>query len=218
MPVCLLVVLVLAGCYPTLQVKMSDVSEDAEPDLDDDVIPGDPVEDPVEEEAEPPCDYPSGPYAFTAVGDVVGPMRWPTSIARPDDTGPADLEDLFCDPDVHSIFIQLVTITCPLCPGRMQDIALLRDHWETYGAKWIFIVADAATPAEADAYTEAQGVSFGWSTNDADNSLGAYSIVAAPIHGSTVPWTGVIRASDMQIVYEGTSPDVATIAEELASP
>ncbi len=218
MPVCLLVVLVLAGCYPELQVTMSDSTGDAEPDPAGDAIVDDPVEDVAEEEAAPPCEYPSGPYAFTAVGDVVGPMSWDSAVARPDDYGrPADLEDLFCDPDVHSIFIQIVTITCPYCPARMELIAYNRENWETYGAKWIFVVADATTPAEADAYTDAQGVSFGWSTNDTDNSMGAYTIAAAPIY-SGVPWTGVIRTSDMQIVYEGTSPDIVNIAQELASP
>jgi hypothetical protein len=216
MPLCLLLVLALAACDAKLGV---DFPLDADADVDAET---DPVEEPAEDvpEEEPePCEYPSGPYAFTAVGDTVAPMSWPSAVARPDDDGhPADLENLYCDADVHSIFIQAVLITCSACPGRMAEIASHRYDWEMYGAKWIFIVADATTPAEANAYTEAQGVSFGWSTNDADNSAGTYAIRAAPIHGGTltVPWTGVIRASDMQIYGEGSSLAIEAVAIELA--
>jgi hypothetical protein len=214
---CLLIALALTvTACDEVNVDFPDGDADADAETD-------PVEEPVEDvpEEEPePCEYPSGPYAFTEVGDTVADMRWPSAVARPDDYGrPADLENLYCDADVHSVFIQFVTITCPACPDRMREIALHRDHWVTYGAKWIFVVADAATPAEADAYTDAQGVSFGWSTNDADNSEGAYTIASSTIHGSLVPWTGVIDASDMKISHdepEGTSLDIAAIAIELA--
>ncbi len=212
----LLLVLALTACNPDVNVNFLDADADASPDTPEEI-----VEDVPEEEAAPPCTYPSEPYAFSAVGDVVAPMSWPSAIARPDDSGrPAHLELLYCDPDVHSIFIQLVTITCPACPTRMAEIASHRYDWETYGAKWIFVVADAATQAEANTYTSDQGVSFGWSTNDVDNSMGAYAIAAAPIHGSpvTVPWTGVISTSNMQIFGEGTSLDIVSIAAELATP
>jgi len=216
MPLRLLLVLALTACDSRLGVHFPDPDADASPDLAEEIIGEVP-----EEELPPPCVYPSGPYAFTAVGDTVAPMSWLSAVARPDESGrPADLEDLYCDPDVHSIFIQIVTTTCIYCPDRMSYIALLRDHWRTTGARWIFIVADAATPAEADAYTAVQGVTFGWSTNDADNTEGTNTIRSSTIHGSAVPWTGVIRTSDMQIFSEanGSALDIASIATELAPP
>jgi hypothetical protein len=209
-----LLALALVGCQPALNVDM-DTSTDAPPDTAADMI----EEDTVEEDSPPPCTYPDPPYSFTSVGDTVAPMSWPLAVARPDETTRADLEDFHCDPDVHSIFIQTVTIPCPYCPDRMREIGALRDHWETYGAKWIFIVLDASTPIEADGYTAAQSVSFGWSTNDMDNTVGARAIASSSIHDSTVPWTGVIRASDMQIVHDepsGTRLDIETIAMDLA--
>jgi hypothetical protein len=38
-------------------------------------------------------------------------MRWPSAVAGPDETLPADLLTLFCDPSVHSVFIQVATTT-----------------------------------------------------------------------------------------------------------
>jgi len=206
----------LAAC-DELNVTFEDASTDALSD-----VTGDPAEDTQEEELPPPCDYPSGPYAFNAVGDTVARMVWPDAERGLDETTGADLEAFYCDPDVHSVFIQLVTIDCPLCPTRMRDIGALSGHWEDFGAKWIFVVADAPSAAAADTYTKDQYVTFGWSTNDEDNSEGSNTIVAAPIHGSTVavPWTGVIRTSDMQIfdAASGSSLDIEAIARELASP
>ena len=210
---CLLAIVVAFAFSACDEVNVN-FPPDAEPDSTDD-----PIEDLPAEEAEPPCTYPDGPHAFTAVGDIAPPMSWPSAMARPDDLGsPASLADLHCDPDVHSIFIQYVTIACIYCPERMMQIAYLRDHWETHGAKWIFIVGDASDAVEANSYTEDQGVSFGWSTNDEDNSEGANYFRTSPIHDSSVPWTGVIRASDMQITHDeasGTSLDIEAIAVEL---
>jgi len=63
------------------------------------------------EESPAPCTYPVGPYAFRSVGDTVGPMAWPSAVPGPDETSTAaDLEEFFCDPDVHSVFV-LVTNT-----------------------------------------------------------------------------------------------------------
>jgi hypothetical protein len=62
-------------------------------------------------------------------------------------------------------------------------------------------------------------VTFGWRTNDADNSLGAGAIASSGIYDGT-PWIGVIRASDMQLVYDEPDDeylDVAAIATELAA-
>lgn len=91
----------LAACDPTIGVDFPVDATDEDTD----------AEDLIEEEPEPPCVYPEGPYLFTAVGDTVAPMRWPDAVARPDETGPADLEELYCDPDVHSIFIMTALTT-----------------------------------------------------------------------------------------------------------
>jgi hypothetical protein len=103
----------------------------------------------------------------------------------------------------------------------VQGVGEQRTVWEVYGAKWIFIVGDAGDNAAADAFIASLDVSFGWSTNDADNSPVPYAIRnAIGLHGGSVPWTGVIRTSDMQIAYEanGTSMDYESIATELYSP
>ena len=78
-------------------------------------------------------------------------------------------------------------------------------------------MADAGTAAQADAYINEYGVTFGWRTNDQDNTEGSYSIAYSYIYGG-YPWTGVIRASDMQLVYDESDTsylDIATIAAEL---
>jgi len=83
----------------------------------------------------------------------------------------------------------------------------------------VFIVADAGSAAEADTYVDSNGPTFGWRTNDADNTMGAGTISGSGIYGG-VPWTGVIRTSDMQLMYDEPDTsylDIAAIAEELAS-
>ena len=100
----------------------------------------------------------------------------------------------------------------------MREIGGLADHWETYGAKWIFVVVDASSAAGADTYVDNYIGSFGWRTNDADNSEGANTIASSPAFGAQ-PWTGVIRASDMVLVYDEPDDaylDLEAIAEELA--
>ena len=61
-------------------------------------------------------------------------------------------------------------------------------------------------------------MTFGWRTNDSDNSLGGATIASSTIYEG-VPWVGVIRTSDMQLVYDEPDDeflDVAAIATELA--
>ena len=63
-------------------------------------------------------------------------------------------------------------------------------------------------------------MTFGWRTNDSDNSLGGGTIASSDIYDG-VPWIGVIRASDMQLVYDEPDDeylDVAAIATELSTP
>lgn len=69
----------------------------------------DTVTDPGTDDTGGDCVYPTGPYAFNAVGDTVGPMQWPSAVAGVDEVLAADLEALHCDPNVHSIFIQIVS-------------------------------------------------------------------------------------------------------------
>jgi uncharacterized protein YfaP (DUF2135 family) len=81
-------------------------------------------------------------------------------------------------------------------------------------------VTDASGAAQADAYVDTNGPTFGWRTNDADNSMGAGTVASAPLY-TAVPWTGVIRTSDMQLVYDEPDTsylDIEAIAVELASP
>lgn len=96
----------------------------------------------------------------------------------------------------------------------------MKDHWEATGAKWIWIVVDAGSPEQASEWLDSQYVTYGWGTSDSDNSEGTGAVATSP-NVTGVPWIGVIRTSDMQLVYDesdGTYLDIRTIAEELASP
>lgn len=64
-----------------------------------------------------------------------------------------------------------------------------------------------------------EGVDFGWHTHDGDNAMGDCFIKYSGIYGST-PWVGVIRPSDMVLVYDEPDSeflDIASIAVEMAS-
>lgn len=200
---------------------VAEVEADAEADTlsegdtlsEADTLPEADLSEPVE------CSYPEGPYEFRRVGDIVGPMSWPSAIAGADETLEADLEVIRCDPNVHSVFIQIATTWCPSCPSRMREIAGLADHWEANGAKWIFLVTDVSDVADADSYVNRYSIDFGWRSNDADNALGAYTIANSPIF-SAQPWTGVIRTSDMELLYDEPDDaylDIEAIAEALAN-
>jgi hypothetical protein len=163
------------------------------------------------------CSYPGGPYEFNRVGRVVPPMAWPSAVATGDSLA-ADLARLHCDPSVNSIFIQVVTTACPNCPARMSEIAGLQSHWESTGAKWIFLVGDASSASAADSYLDRYGVGFGWRSNDADNSAGGFTVTGSGIYGG-VPWTAVISTRDMTLRYDEPDDrflDIAAIATELA--
>ena len=200
---------IAAGCDQGTYRPVEDSSTDTV--LDTGVDPG-------VDEGTVLCEYPDGPYGFNAVGDIVGPMDWPSAVAGPVETLAADLAVLHCDPDIHSIFVQISTTSCAYCPARLSEIAGMHDHWNTHGAKWIFVVADASDAAAADAYVGTHGPTFGWRTHDGDNSLAIDAIAASAIYGG-VPWTGVIRATDMQLVYDEPDTsylDIRAIAAELA--
>ena len=164
------------------------------------------------------CEYPAGPYEL-ALGGTVGPMRWSAAVAGSDTLGEPDLAALFCDSDVHSVFVQLASVVDPSSPSRVRSIGELREHWETHGARWIFLVVDAPSSTEASEYVDRLGVTFGWRSNDADNTMEPYAIVDSPLFEG-IPWTAVIRTSDMQLVYEEPDDrylDLESIAIELAS-
>jgi hypothetical protein len=115
-----IVLVALGACDQDYSGPETDAVTDLEPDpeLDGPLDPADdpapepadePADDPIVEDPGGDCTYPAGPYAFSAVGNTVGPMRWPSAVAGPDETLAADLEALFCDPSVNSIFVQIVT-------------------------------------------------------------------------------------------------------------
>jgi hypothetical protein len=100
----------------------------------------------------------------------------------------------------------------------MNTIASLATHWETYGARWVFFVTDATTGEEAAAYVSRYGIDFGWSTSDRDNTEGAQIIVNSSLYAAQ-PWTGVIDAETMVLVYDEPDTsylDIEAIAVELA--
>ena len=82
------------------------------------------------------------------------------------------------------------------------------------------MVVDASSAAAAHAYIEDLGVTFGFRTNDADNSEGSYAIGYSSMY-TAYPWTAVIRSSDMQVMYDEpdtTYLDIYNIAIELNTP
>lgn len=162
------------------------------------------------------CQYPSGPYGL-GEGEVIAPMQWVIAAAGQDTQGEASLRSIHCDSEVHSVFIAAVNIPCSACPDRMREIARLSDHWEQYGARWIFIVDNAASIENAHEYVERYGITFGHRTDDLDNSEGSGAIALSSIYES-MPWTGVIRTSDMVMVYDDSDQfiDLESVAVELA--
>jgi hypothetical protein len=154
-------------------------------------------------------EYPAGPYSF-AWNQRVAPMAWPTAIISTTETLAADLAVLRCDPDVHSIFIQATATDCSSCPSRMEMIADGAATWEANGAKWVIVVATlgghVGSMDQVRSYVERFGIDFGFWTNDADNTGGAYTVADSSIRAA-VPWTGVIRPSTMELVCD--EPDDA---------
>ena len=66
-------------------------------------------------EPDVPCTgYPPGPYGFYSVGDVPGPASWPSSIKGSAETSllaHADLQQFYCDTEVQSVLVFLVTMS-----------------------------------------------------------------------------------------------------------
>lgn len=74
-----------------------------------------------------------------------------------------------------------------------------KPYLDEYGAKVVWILADG-TPSQAQSYYEGNGVTFGWFTNDADNSEGPYSLAGTSM-ASGVPWVGIIDGTTMEVKY-----------------
>ena len=167
-------------------------------------------------------DYPSGPYSFSW-GQIVAPMAWPSAIIATTETLAADLAALRCDPNVHSIFIQATATDCSTCPARMEMIADGASTWAANGAKWVIVVArlggHVGSMDEVRSYVERFGIDFGFWTNDADNTGGAYTVADSSIRAA-VPWTGVVRPSTMELVCDEPDDaylDLDAIAAALAA-
>jgi hypothetical protein len=193
-----------------------DVLEDGGIDVSDDPL-ADPVPDGSDAIADPdgPCTYPAGPWAFDWIGDTVGPCSWPSAVYGAEETMTADFEVLHCDPDVQTILMFRATLTCPYCPGRIRELVDMKDHFDTYGAKWVWILEGGSSPAQAAEYFEDLGVTFGWMTDDADNSQGAYYLAETPMSG-TVPWIGIIDARTMRVAYNNPL-SIERIVEEMGT-
>jgi len=93
-----------------------------------------------------------------------------------------------------------------------------KSQFETYGAKWIWVLAwdggTEPTTAMAEDYYTSHGVDFGWFTDDQDNSWQPYAFHNTTMAGG-VPWVGVIDAKTMEVVASNPS-DVLTWARNLA--
>ena len=111
-PVMAAALIVFAGCdqtYPTTDITIEIPGDDV---VDETPIPDaepEPMEDPVEETA--PCTYPPGPYGFNTLGNIVGPMNWPSAISGSEETLPADFAVLQCDESVQSIIVLIATLS-----------------------------------------------------------------------------------------------------------
>jgi thiol-disulfide isomerase/thioredoxin len=154
---------------------------------------------------EPECLYPTGPYDFVEKGDIAGPMAWPSSIKGEEelmDLEHADLERFFCDPGIQSVVVFIAASWCPFCPDRADNIAGLKEHYDEYGAKLVWVLGDADSSEDARDYFVRNDATYGWYTNDADNTLGANTISGSSMLLG-VPWIFVIDAETMEIVSNG---------------
>jgi hypothetical protein len=102
-------------------------------------------------------------------------------------------------------------------------IAGWKSTWETNGIKWIFAVktlsSHLSSSAQADTYVTGKGIDFGYRTNDADNSAGAFTVVDSS-NFAAVPWTGVVRLSTMELVCDEPDTnylDLQSIAAALSA-
>jgi len=223
----LLTFAVSIGCGSAIELEGAsdaDSAVDAAPDTaSDGLIDAAPDTSEVGDDPGPPCTYPPGPYRFDSVGDIVGPATWPSGIKASGESSwldQADFEAFYCDPEVQSIGIFIATLSDPYCPPRIAELVSVTWLFETYGTKWIWLLAwdggVVPTNAMARSYFEEQGVTFGWFTDDADNSLGAYTFNNNDMLGGGVPWIGVIDAKTMR-VYASNPSDIFAIVESLGT-
>jgi len=188
----------------------SDVEEDTAtdalpevtPDTEEEDVAAEPEPDLVEDTG-PECVYPPPPHGFLALGDTVGPSMWPGSMKGAEeisDLEHADFEAFYCDPDVHSIVVFLASTTCPYCPARIVNTVGLQSHYDTYGAKFVWILVDGTSAADSLSYFGSHGADFGWFTSDEDNALG-FKAIASTTLAEGVPWIFVIEPDTMELLY-----------------
>jgi hypothetical protein len=83
--------------------------------------------------------------------------------------------------------------------------------------KWIFIEPDASSAGDARRFFSDQGINFGWTTDDSDNSEGRNTVVWSPLRTGT-PWCGALRTDTMQFHANNLSSmgSIQAAAEEIA--
>jgi hypothetical protein len=82
----------------------------------------------------------------------------------------------------------------------------------------MFTVTGVSSAEHARDYCVDLDADFGWYSHDGDNSLGDCFLRYSGVYEST-PWVGVIRPSDMQLMYDepdGGLLDIEAIAVEMA--
>jgi hypothetical protein len=169
-------------------------------------------------ESDAPCTgYPPGPYDFASIGNVPGPASWPSSIKGSAETSllaHADLQQFYCDPTVQSVLVFYGTLHSSTSPARIAEMTAIKSHFDTYGAKWIWLLAwdggTAPTTALAESYFTGNGVAFGWFTDDADNTWESYGFHNSELVDS-VPWIIVMDAETMQVAYNNPTDVAAAV-------
>jgi len=76
----------------------------------------------------------------------------------------------------------------------------MKAHFELYGAKVVWVLSGGASAAAAQSYFTGNGATFGWYTNDMDNTAGA-NTMAGTYMAEGVPWLGIIDAKTMEVKY-----------------
>ncbi len=96
----------------------------------------------------------------------------------------------------------------------------MKDHWILHGVRWVFLVDSAGSSAGANTYVNDAGATFGWRAVDTENTMGSNYVMNSGMFAAW-PWLFVVRASDMQLVYEESDTtylDIYNIAIELDTP
>jgi hypothetical protein len=78
-------------------------------------------------------------------------------------------------------------------------------------------VSDVSSASSAAEYIRRNGADFGFATNDADNSVGAYAVAQSGLFYAE-PWVGAVRTADMHLVQHDAQWgfDLGSLARSLA--